>query len=306
MTHFRGASALLASAVVVAGLSAALSPSEAEAGPVSRFLDPVLHQRPIHPRNGPYFALRVNSMDVAAEAENLAAFEYQCSFFPGRDPEKYDLVRTLYKGSVTPSECDEILSLLVPAGAEARYHARMGTTRWIRREGPMKTPIGGFVGRLEVSATMTLATTETLSEIPILDLRVAGTTGLRPMRGNPDDPTALAEGRCTAPRHDEGWYLGGFNRSTLIRVLARADNDPARIAFVRTLARTLVGGTFEGSIGIDPDATERWDYSKIAKAAWWFDGLAAADCRPHRDRPTPEPRDGADASASVEVDVEVR
>src|SRR5262245_35105703 len=118
----RRVSAVLGAAAVVAGLSASLSPGEAEAGPASRFLDPVLHQRPIHPTNGPWFALRVNSMDVAAEAENLAAFEYAChGFAPGEDAKKYVLVRTYYKGSVAPSECDELLSILLPEGATARY-----------------------------------------------------------------------------------------------------------------------------------------------------------------------------------------
>lgn len=301
------AAALLAAGAVVAGASAALPSAEAEAGPVSRFMDPVLHQRPVHERNGPFFALRVHSMDVAAEAENLAAFEYACrDFVPGSEPERYDLVRTVFKGRVDPSECDEVMSLLVRGDAKAEFHARLGTTRWIRRSGPAGTPVGGFVGRMEVGATVTLASGEILPDLPILDLRLAGTTGLRPMRGNPDDATALDEDRCAAPRHDEGWYLGGFDRRTLLRVLAKDSDDPARIAFVRTLARTIVGGTFEGRLVLDPDpATDttpvRWDYSKIARAGWWFDGLAAADCKPVRARPSP----AAEASAEVAVDVDV-
>jgi hypothetical protein len=273
------ATALLAAAAAVAGLAALTSPREASAGPASRFLDPVVHDRAVRPDRGPFFSLRVHSMDAEAEAENLACFEYAAEDPLGGGARKYDLVRTAYKGRAAASDCDEILGVLLPPGATASYRVRAGTTRWIRREGPAGTPVGGFVGKMEVFADLTLASGETVSDVRLLELGLAGTTGLRPMRGNPDDATLLDEDRCRAPRHDEGWYLGRFDRRTLARYLGLEADDPERIAFVRSLARSLVGGTFEGRLEIDPDAASRLDYCYIAKAGWWFDGLAATDVR---------------------------
>lgn len=281
------AAAFSGAAVVVAALAAFTSSGGADAAPLTKFADPGVHRRPVHAKNGPFFALRVHSMDVAADAETLSSFEYACDdFVAGGTPERYDLVRTLFRGTVTPTECDEVLGILVPKGAKAEYRARFGTTRWMRRAGPAGTPVGGFVGRMEVAATVTHADAAVETDLPVLDLRIVGTTGMRPMRGDPDDATLQDEDRCRAPRHDEGWYVGGFSRRTLAHLLEKGDADDAeRIRYVRTLARAIVAGTFEGRLKIDPQPDDRFDYANVAAGAWWWDGLAGVDCRPAKKRP---------------------
>jgi hypothetical protein len=297
------------SAVVIGAQSAAsAAPRGASVAVTARsraFFDVRDHLRPVDPVRGPFFGLRVHSMDVGGEAENLACFEYACDGLrPGSPAEKYELVRTAYKVRVAPGECDEVMKLpLAPTIDVQGWRGRMGQTRWMRREGPGGTPVGGFVGRLVIAALVGAGQ----RELPVFDIALAGTTGLRPMRGDPDDTTAVAEGRCTAPRRDEGWYVGRIDRRALFLYARELGDERGVIQMLRRIDRGLLAGNFEGRLGISAADDRSIDYSKIEKGAWWFDGLFAWKCRhPHPD-PAPEPtEDGAGAAAEADVSVETR
>ena len=229
-------------------------------------------------RRGPEYGLRVNSMDVAADAMNLAWFEYACEgLAPGEGSRRYQLVRTAYLGAVTPDkDCDEILRFVVPPDASVRYEARMITTRWVRDVGPNGvTPVGGFLGVMNVSVTR-----GDLAPVSIFNVRLAGTQGLRPQRGDPTDSTVVDGDRCAAPLHDEGVYAGGFDRRGLTR-LARVSQDAggAPPQAFRKLLNSRILGTFEGRLELAPTADVRpYRFGHIAKAAWWFDGLVGWRC----------------------------
>jgi hypothetical protein len=224
---------------------------------------------------GPFYGLRVNSMNFAADAKNVANFEYTIAgFLPGDGRETYQLVRTAWRGDVTRNmDCDEVLGLAFPAGASLRYVGRMVTTRWIRDVGPNgKTPVGGFVG--EFSVAVTRGDTADAPVLPLLALRVIGTQGLRPMRGDPTDPTYSPMDRCSAPLHDEGFYQGGFDHRTLT-VLAKGAQDAGNsLKPYRALWNTRIIGTFEGRLDLAPTADPlAYRFGALSKGAWWFDGL---------------------------------
>lgn len=266
--------------LAAAGSTASAAPrSDSPAAGRRAFFDARDHLRPVDAKRGPFFGLRVHSMDVTGDATNVACFEYVCDGLrPGPQPEKYDLVRTVYRVRVAPTGCDEVMTLPLPPSADVRgYRGWMGQTRWMRRQGPGGTPIGGFVGRLEIAASVGPLE----REIPLLDVAIAGTTGLRPMRGDPDDGTLHDDGRCTAPLHDEGWYVGRIDRRALVAFAQELGEKDGVIAMLRAIDKSLLAGTFEGRLAITPDDEGRLDYCKIEKGGWWFDGLLASVCRPH-------------------------
>jgi len=230
-------------------------------------------------RRGPAYGLRVNSMDVEAKALNLAWFDYACDgLSPDEGSRRYQLVRTAYLGAVTPDkDCDEILRFVVPPDAAVRYEARMITTRWVRDVGPNGvTPVGGFLGEMSVSVTR-----GGLAPVPIFNVRLAGTQGLRPQRADPTDSTVVPGDRCSAPLHDEGFYAGGFDRRGLTRLAHASQNagGPPPEAF-RKLLNARVLGTFEGRLELSPSTEARpYRFARIDKAAWWFDGLVGWRCK---------------------------
>lgn len=283
---------------LIAASSASAAPSatgaDASAGR-GRFFRAADADRAIDARRGPFFGLRVHSMDVAGPAKNVACFEYVIDGLrPGVQPETYDLVRTVYDVQVAPSACDEVMGLPLPPNADVRaWHGVMGQTRWMRRNGPSSTPVGGFVGRLVIEAVVGGdGSSDGGRRIGVFDFQLAGTTGLRPMRGDPDDASARSdEARCGAPRHDEGWYVGRVQRKALL-AFAREFGDVDGVPrMLRTIDRSVLAGTFEGHLAIAPDADARIDSCNIEKGAWWFDGLLAWDAKRARvtDRTTPEP-----------------
>lgn len=276
--------------VVSAAAVAAVAQSAAHAGTRSasdaapagtrRFFDTQAHVRPLDLRRGPFFGLRVHSLDVGGNAETLSAYEYVAEALrPGAPRERYDLVRTLYRVNVAATSCDEVMGLPLPASADVRaWKGWMGQTRWMRRDGPADSPVGGFVGRLQIAA----AVGPLEREIGVLDVTLAGTTGMRPMRGDPDDATTRDEGRCTAPRHDEGWYVGRVDRKALLAWAREAGEDAEVVRRLRVLERSVLAGTFEGRLDASAGENGRVDYGTITAGRWWFDGLLAWEVVPTR------------------------
>lgn len=279
--------------------SAATRPAKAVAVGGRRFFDVQDHLRPVDVRRGPFFGLRVQSMDVAGDAENVACFEYVCDGLrPGPQPERYEMVRTLYRVRVAPTDCDEVMGLVLPPAADLRaWGGWMGQTRWMRRAGPHGTPVGGFVGRLEIAALVGPI------ERPIraFDLTLAGTTGLRPTRGNPDETIATDDGRCTAPRHDEGWYAGRVDRHALRAFAKELGDERGVAAMLRTIDRSILAGTFEGRLAAEAADDGGPSYCKIEKAAWWFDGLLAWNCKARKVQTGGEADGETDGGASADA-----
>jgi hypothetical protein len=287
------ASSAVAAGVLVAGTAfaaggASVSVEAEVSSSVSRggFGDHADSRRVPTWRRGPFYGLRVNSMDVAAEAMNLAWFEYGCEGLTPSEPRRrYQLIRTAYLGEVTPDEhCDEILRTVVPPSANVEYQARMITTRWVRDIGPNGvTPVGGFLGDMSVSVKRT-----DLAPVPIFNARLAGTQGLRPRRGDATDAVAAADDRCSAPLHDEGYYFGSFDRRGLTRLALVSQNaGGAPVSTFRKLLNARILGTFEGRLELEPSTDVRpYRFGRIAKADWWFDGLVG-----WKRRPADEPSD---------------
>lgn len=277
----RGAAAAGLAAVMVAGTALAAGAGSVEADADARVDVPSTRgglgdaadgSRAIDATNGRFYGIRVNSMNLAAEAKRVACFEYAIpDLETGTTAEKYQLVRSVWRGEMKRNEsCDEVLGLTLPEGALVRFPARMMTTRWIRDVGPNgSTPVGGFVGELAVSVTR-----GELEPVPLLALRVIGTQGLRPHRGDPEDATYSEMERCSAPLHDEGFYQGGFDRRGLVRFakIAKAAGDDLKL--LRELANARIIGTFEGRVALDAALDERaYRFCNLSKGAWWFDGL---------------------------------
>ena len=239
----------------------------------------------IKERGGPFFGIRVNSMDFAGDAKAIACFEYRCEgLLKSDNPEAYQVVRTAWKGPITPNVgVDEILGLPALPLTNVRYVGRMMTTRWIRDQGPGGTPVGGFVGDLRIAAVDTSGGS-TLPAIPIWAFRIRGTQGLRPSRGDPNDPNFDNSARDRAPLHDEGFYAGGVDKRT-VRALAQlfgTRSDPAADAVRRRLLNSRVIGTFEGTlrIGTLPVAETRgFRFCFMDAGAWRFDGVLGFRCK---------------------------
>lgn len=234
--------------------------------------DPADAARVVDADRGPFYGIRVNAMDLRADAKRVACFEYAIAgILPGEGAERYQLVRTAWRGDVTrDADCDEVLGLPFPAEAAVRYVGRMVTTRWIRDVGPNgKTPVGGFVGELAVDVTR--GDSADAPVLPLLALRVIGTQGLRPSRG---DEFGIAGDRCSAPPHDEGFYQGGYDRRTLT-VLARVAQDAGRpVETFRILANARIVGTFEGELTLDPTMDPRPNrFCALSSGTWSFGGL---------------------------------
>lgn len=277
---FAAAAVLVAAAAWLPGVEAAEAAGGRSANDHTRQLDP---ERPIDARKGPFFGLRVNSMDVTGEARTLACYEYTCpGLLPGEEPQAYQFVRHAFRRSlVRPLACDEILPLAF-VGHDVRYSADVLTSRWIRRRGPSGTPIGGFVGKLYVNATLEVADgdAERTVTIPFMDLNLIGTTGMRPGRSTGSDDPDAVDDRCDAPLHDEGWYQGRFHVPGLRKIekLVRPDSA-AHIRILRRLAGSVIAGSFEGRLVLAGSTTDESDHCDLAGARWWFDGLLGHRCR---------------------------
>lgn len=246
--------------------------------------------KPIENGKGPFYGLRVNSMDLRADARRVACFDYECEgLLPAEGKQAYQLVRTAWKGPVAPNaSCDEILAAALPKDAAVVYAGRMVTTRWIRDVGPAGTPVGGFVGRLEVLVARTDVAADSADAVPVplLQFRLIGTQGLRPQKGDPDDAAASADARCNAPLHDEGFYQGGFDRRALKALVGRFGDSDAAMRVFKMLGEAQIIGTFEGSLHLGAsDSTKAFDFCALDKGGWWFDGVAGWRCRPPKDKP---------------------
>jgi hypothetical protein len=274
------AAGLVGAAAFLPGAAAAEVARGRSSNDHTRQIDP---ERPIDAKRGPFFGLRVNSMDVAGQARTLACYEYVCAgLLPRDEPESYQFVRHAFRhAGLQPLACDEILPVAF-VGHDVRYSADVLTSRWIRKRGPSGTPIGGFVGKLYVNATLPVqdGDAERTVTIPFMDLTLIGTTGMRPGRSSTaDDPDAVTD-RCDVPLHDEGWYQGRFHVPGLRKIekLVRPDSA-AHIRILRRLAGSVVAGSFEGRLALAPSSSDESDHCDLAGARWWFDGLLGYSCR---------------------------
>jgi hypothetical protein len=237
--------------------------------------------RTIRPDKGPFFGLRVNSMDMRAEAKRVACLEYAChGLLPGDGSKRYQLVRNVWRGGVAANEpCDEVLAAPLPEGAEVRYEAFLRTTRWVRDVGPNgETPVGGFVGEMKIEAAR--GTGDATLRLPLVELRLIGTQGLRPGRGDPAESVlAASDKRCGAPLHEEGFYQGGFDRRGLAFLARIAREQGGSIEPFRALAGARIVGTFEGQLTLYPTADVRpYRFCDLESGVWWFDGLLGWRC----------------------------
>ena len=258
-----------------------------EGGPIDAptrggFCDAADAVRTIRPDKGPFFGIRVNSMDVRAEAKRVACLEYACrGLLPGDGSKRYQLVRNVWRGGVTPDAgCDETLAAPLPEGADVRYEAFLRTTRWVRDVGGNgETPVGGFVGEMQIDAAR--GTGADTLRLPLVALRLIGTQGLRPGRGDPaENVLAAQDKRCSAPLHEEGFYQGGFDRRGLAFLARLAHEQGGSIEPFRMLAGARIVGTFEGQLTLDPTADVRpYRFCNLESAVWWFDGLLGWRCR---------------------------
>ena len=246
------------------------------------FCDEADAVRPIRSDRGPFFGIRVNSMDLRAEAKRVACLEYACQgLLPGDGSQRYQLVRNVWRGGVAKNEdCDEVLAAPLPEGADVRYEAFLRTTRWVRDHGPNgETPVGGFVGEMQIDAAR--GTGDQTLRLPLVDLRLIGTQGLRPGRGDPSEAVlAASDKRCGAPLHEEGFYQGGFDRRGLTFLARIAHEQGGSIEPYRALAGARIVGTFEGQLTLAPtDDVRPYRFCNLESGVWWFDGLLGWRCR---------------------------
>lgn len=283
------AALLVTGTALAAGVAAPAQPAndaEDDGGPIDPptrggFCDAADAVRPIRRDKGPFFGLRVNSMDLRAEAKRVACLEYAChDLLPGEGSRRYQLVRNVWRGGVAPNEhCDETLAAPLPEGADVRYEAFLRTTRWVRDTGPNgETPVGGFVGEMKIDAAR--GSGEDTLRLPLVELRLIGTQGLRPGRGDPMDALASSDKRCSAPLHEEGFYQGGFDRRGLAFLARVAQLQGGDVAPFRALAGARIVGTFEGQLTLgEADDARPYRFEDLASGVWWFDGLLGWRCR---------------------------
>jgi hypothetical protein len=280
-------------ALLVGGATALplLTVDNADAGPSrARFARDSDNDRTLDVRRGPFFGLRVNSMDVASDALVFACFRYRCpSLAPDGAPDRYHVVRSAQVDlDVDVGECDELLGRAL-GDRVVSYRAITITTRWIRDVGPNgRTPVGGFIGRMDIDALVRIGDSQ--GYLPYLDFGLIGTQGLRPHRGDPDaEADANETTRCDAVFHDEGYYDGHFDRRGLRRLLGVVGDDPIAIARLRRLASTRIVGTFEGKTRLDEDRASPYDFCELDEVVWWMDGIAGYRCKkpPEVDDSTP-------------------
>ncbi len=293
-------------AVLVGGaaLSSALAAPPARAGgsraPSSKasFTRASDNQQTLHRKRGPFYGLRVNSMDVDGKVVVLSCFRYRCPQLDGDGrPDRYTVVRSIHVDrDVDVTDCDEILGSALGDRA-VRYRAITRTTRWIRDRGPNgRTPIGGFIGRMDIDAVVKVGGGEAV--LPYLDFAIVGTQGLRPRRGDPDATEETDEkSRCDAPFHDEGYYDGRFDRRGLRRLAALVAGDELAIARLRRLAQTRFVGTFEGRTFLDEDRVRDFDFCELDRVVWWMDGVAGFRCRRPPEVSDESPTDVAETPA---------
>jgi len=258
-----------------------LTAEQAEARPArARFARESDNDRALHVRRGPFFGLRVNSMDVKSNALVFACFQYRCpALAPDGAPDEYQVVRSAQVDlDVDVGECDELLGRALGDRVDS-YRAITITTRWIRRIGPNgRTPIGGFIGKMDIDAKLNVGDHQ--GYLPYLDLFLIGTQGMRPHRGNPNAAVDVNEPtRCDAVFHDEGYYDGHFDRRGLRRLLNLVDGDSIAAQRLRRLASTRIIGTFEGRTELNEDRDGQFDFCELDKVSWWMDGIAGYACK---------------------------
>ncbi len=294
LTHTTIAAALVG-AVAAAPL---IGTSDAEAlSARDRFAEVGNVDRPVVDRRGPLFGLRVNSFNVAGDAKVLGCFRYRCPPFEADGTrERYHVVRSVhFDRDVKLNDCDEVLAQAF-GGRDVRFSALVRTTRWIRNRGPNGvTPIGGFVARMDLNATFSAGPDGTFT-FGMLDFGLIGTQGLRPNFGDPDLATdPLDFSRCNAPFHDEGYYQGHVDRRGVKKLIRAFGADNLVVRRLRRLNASIIAGTFEGRTVIDAvDEANRYNFCKLARVGWWFDGLVGFSCRrdlPEPLEPDPEPID---------------
>lgn len=286
-------------ALLVAGAAAlpAFTVEEAEARPGrALFARESDNDRDLHVRRGPFFGLRVNSMDVDSDALVFAAFRYRCpALAPDGSPDRYHVIRSIQVDlDVEVGDCDELLGRALGDRALS-YRAITTTTRWIRDVGPNgRTPVGGFIGRMDIDALVRVGDAE--GYLPYLDFGLIGTQGLRPRRGDatttPDENEST---RCDAVFHDEGYFDGRFDRRGLRRLLNAVDGDPLSVARLRRLAETRIVGTFEGRTFLDQGGQGPFDFRELDRVVWWMDGIAGYRCRTPPDVTNDSPNEAFDA-----------
>ncbi len=284
-------------AVAVVGLAAApfigTTPAEAKnrrgKSAVASFANERDNTRPVDDTRGPFFGLRVNSMDVGAAVKVVSCWDYRC---PGIQPgtsETYQFVRSIQVDrELSTTQCDEIFGPITDEGV--RYRVQADTSRWIRDIGPNGiTPVGGWIGRMRIVAVVQ-GCEDSVHRAVLFDVGLIGTQGLRPRRGiTPVVDTAEA-GRCSAPFHDEGYYQGSPHKPGLRLLNKYFGDDTVAIAHLKTISESVLIGTFEGRLGVDADAADPFDFCQLRKVGWWFDGVMGYRCRmPNTDPADPVP-----------------
>ncbi len=289
----------------VAALPLVLPAPDAQAAgdhtPRGPFLREADNDRSVHPVRGPFFGLRVNSMDIGGEVKVSACFDYKCAgLHPASTPQPYHLVRSGHvDNNVQTTDCDEVLRRAF-GDRELRFRAVTRTTRWIRDVGPNGvTPVGAFIGHTSIDAVFKNDNDVTV-RVPYMSFRLVGTQGLRPHRGSPDfDPDLNEDSRCHAPFHDEGYYQGGLNLRGVARLLRELKNDRAAVEILRRLRKSVIAGTFEGGIRLKAGRDDTYDFCELTEVKWWFDGVLGYAC-PQSRKDRANDRTPVDTAASAD------
>ncbi len=299
------ARSMAVAAVLVGGTAAApfVLTDDADARPGrGDYTSDVDNRRPLHRKRGPFYGIRVNSMDFDGEAKVLASYSYRCPpLGPDGTPEVYHVVRSIQADTdVDVTDCDEVLERAF-GGRDVTFSAVATTTRWIRDTGPNgTTPVGGFLGHMDLDATFAGGPDGTVT-IPMLDFRMIGTQGLRPRRGDPDassDPGEVT--RCDAPFHDEGYYDARVDPKGLRKLVRRFGDDNLVVDRLRRLGHSVIAGTFEGRTFLAADRERAHDFAELDRVVWWMDGVVGFQCRPPDAAVDTRPDAGVDAADDAE------
>ena len=300
MTWMRSTVSFTCAAAAVAAVAFATGVPRVEAAPRNDQTRQLDTDRDLRTDRGPFFGLRVNSMDVRGQARTISCLDYSCpGIRPGSPLENYQLVRHAFLDvDVAQLLCDEIL-VETFRGHDVTYAAYLVTTRWMRRQGPSDTPIGGFVGQMKIYASFVApaGAVDRSFRVHLITTGLVGTTGMKPGLGEGRD-------RCDTPLHDEGYYQGYFEKKGLRKIQRALElTDGAHLRVLKVLAGVIIAGTFEGEIEIADDSQDPLDYCNIAAEGFRFDGLIAYKCKPSRpvtDRVPPEDRPIRDRRDSLE------
>ena len=286
--------ALAAAAVVALAAAPFISASPAQAknkrgkSAVASFANESDNTRPVSDTRGPFFGLRVNSMDVGAAVKVVACYDYRCPGIQPSTSETYQLVRSVQADrELTTNQCDEVFGPITDESI--RYRVQASTTRWIRDIGPNGvTPVGGWIGRMRIVAVVQ-GCEDSVHRSVLFDAGLIGTQGLRPRRGD-TTVTPDESDRCSAPFHDEGYYQAAPHKPGLRLLKKHFEDDDVALAHLDAISKSLIVGTFEGRLGVDADAADPFDFCQLRKVGWWFDGVMAYRCRmPNTDPADPVP-----------------